>query len=137
MNFEKLKENCESPIEVRMLEKMAETFHEDVSLSLQRVVVTPERRFRVDFWIEHRNTVRVVECDGRDFHEFNPDRERDLLILGHSPVRTIFRFRGCDVKHSVHSCIAVMHAYAPDLFDASAVIPGAEGGIRILGEAMP
>lgn len=125
MKYEALKDECESPIEVRMLEAMGDVFHDDVAMTLQRTVVTPERRFRVDFWIEYRNVVRVVECDGRDFHEFNPDRDRDLLILGHSPVRTIFRFRGCDITHWCHSCIATIHAYAPDLFEASAAIPDA------------
>lgn len=49
-------------------------------------------RFYVDFLLEIRNSKIIVECDGRDYHDKDKDRERDKELKKEG--YEIFRFSG-------------------------------------------
>jgi hypothetical protein len=111
------KSKCESPIEETMLEAMGEAFHPSITIECQRPIKTKLGNYRSDFYIEANGMARVVEVDGRDFHEFEDDRKRDIGMLIWGGVREVFRFRGCDVFHGAGACVSTIRLFAPDLFD--------------------
>ncbi len=70
----------ESPIEMRLHTAMLRIWKPE---QIQRQVEIS--RYRVDFLVEGRF---VIECDGKDFHEHDRDRQRDgeLLRSGFIPI---------------------------------------------------
>ncbi len=89
----------------------------NAAIKSQCPIETSFRNYRMDFVIACGHFSVCVECDGRDFHDFNADRRRDIAILTTGQVHEIFRFRGCDVFHDVQSQIEFMRSYSPYLFD--------------------
>jgi len=60
-------------------------------------------RFYVDFILEVNNSKVIVECDGKDYHDPDKDKERDkvLTIEGYK----IFRFSGSRLFKDCDSCL--------------------------------
>lgn len=57
----------------------------------------------VDFVLIHNGRKAIVECDGRDYHNPNLDKERDKA-LGKFGL-PIFRFSGSELFHDANSCL--------------------------------
>lgn len=60
-------------------------------------------RFYTDFLVTVNNRKVIVECDGRDYHNAEKDRERDkeLSLEGYQ----ILRFTGSELYQDVNSCV--------------------------------
>lgn len=112
--------NTDSPIEAKFWEAMQDQIIASVMVNPQMPIQTRGGNYRVDFSILQSGVSRVIECDGKDFHEYEPDQIRDINMLRSGTVDEVYRFRGCDIHHSSESCVSLLRALAPDLFDASA-----------------
>ncbi len=110
----------ESPIEEKLLDSLLPCLAPGVRIETQVPIYTSGGNYRVDFSLITKERVYVIECDGKDFHDYKKDLWRDLNILSSGTVDEIYRFRGCDIHHSVESCVAFLRAMTPDLFDAGA-----------------
>ncbi len=57
----------------------------------------------VDFVLTHNGRKAIVECDGRDYHNPNLDRERDKALAKFG--LPIFRFSGSELFYDANSCL--------------------------------
>ncbi|MCK9616686.1 MAG: UvrD-helicase domain-containing protein [Lentimicrobiaceae bacterium] len=57
----------------------------------------------VDFVVNHHGKKAIVECDGRDYHNPNLDKERDKVLAKFG--LPIFRFSGSELFHDANSCL--------------------------------
>lgn len=57
----------------------------------------------VDFVLTHNGRKAIVECDGRDYHNPNLDKERDKALAKFG--LPIFRFTGSELFYDVNSCL--------------------------------
>jgi hypothetical protein len=124
----------ESPIEHRLGEILIPMLGEHVEFETQREVC-PGRTRRVDFYLRTETRVIAVECDGRDYHEWEKDRVRDDEILNKSEVMTIIRFRGCDIFCADQECANFVASVCPDFFITGAS-PLDVDGLSLLGKLM-
>lgn len=85
-----------TPIELILRDKLIErniNFEPQVKLG----------RFYVDFLITDKNRKIIVECDGRDYHSIEKDRERDKELSAEG--YQILRFTGSELFHDVNACL--------------------------------
>lgn len=113
---EQLIDQCESPIERRFLTAVLPELDGGAKWTCQREILAGGDRFRVDFWCAAGGRRIVVECDGRDYHDFLRDRARDTAILLADRADEVFRFRGCDVNGRLEACVGLMRLFAPQVF---------------------
>ncbi|MFB4168574.1 UvrD-helicase domain-containing protein [Virgibacillus sp. JSM 102003] len=88
-----------TPIELILRDKLIEKnipFEPQVKLG----------RFYVDFLVTINGQKVIVECDGRDYHSLEKDKERDkeLEVEGYR----IFRFTGSELYNNVEKCIEIL-----------------------------
>lgn len=121
--------NCESPIEFIFAEQVARYCDDSISWQTQRPISTREQNHRVDFYTEAAGRKLVIECDGREFHEFWRDRARDVRMLVLGGVTDIIRFRGSDLKYAPDDCVTALRKLAPYLFRPDADPPTLESTI--------
>ena len=60
----------------------------------------------VDFVINYNGRKAIVECDGRDYHNPNLDKERDKALAKYG--LPIFRFSGSELFHDANSCLQIV-----------------------------
>lgn len=105
----------ESPIE----ELFAYEFlrHAPASALLpQRSLRTRWGVFRPDFVMNSAGRCVAVECDGEAFHEAEPDRWRDALLLGSEVVDVIYRLEGKAIHWNLHDCLYILAVLEPAVF---------------------
>lgn len=123
VNMLHLADNCESPIEFLLAEKLEANLevHNNYNrcrfhyyMHTQRPIAIGELTYRVDFLIApimHEYDVEypnlIVECDGHDFHEKTPEqaardkkKDRDLQLAGYK----IIRFTGSEIYNNPNQC---------------------------------
>lgn len=100
----------ESPIEEMFYDALAPLLASGVEVKTQ----VPVLNYRVDFLIRGPRRV-VIECDGREFHDFNRDRIRDIAMLDSGLIDDVLRFRGCDIVFAGDECAARAVSYFPFL----------------------
>lgn len=113
----------ESPIEKLFYEAV----HPRV---LPSVVIEPQASFgntdgkgkswthsRVDFlFCTNGKRWTVVECDGKDFHNYEKDRLRDARLIFGNGIDEVVRFRGRDIVYGIDECIQFLGSSCPFLF---------------------
>jgi very-short-patch-repair endonuclease len=112
---EALLDQCESPIERQLVRELGRALLPDVEVTCQREIRALGKYHRVDFYIEHAGKRLVIECDGRQFHNFRADKERDGRLLADGGVDMVIRFRGCDILYLPEMCINAIDAFAAPL----------------------
>jgi len=60
----------------------------------------------VDFVLNYNGRKAIVECDGRDYHNPNLDKERDKALAKFG--LPIFRFSGSELFHDANSCLQIV-----------------------------
>jgi very-short-patch-repair endonuclease len=105
----------ESPIEEKLYNALATKLRAGVVVETQ----VPILSYRVDMLIRSARTI-VIECDGKDFHDFEMDRTRDLRMLDDGTVTDVLRLRGCDIVFDCKSCVDQILMCFPFLADAAA-----------------
>lgn len=106
----------ESPIEDLFLREILPRLPASTALETQKKINQCRgRRMRVDFHLVAAGMACIVECDGREFHDYDDDLKRDLLCLSLG-VDDIFRFKGTDIYFDVKSCVDEMGRILPHLF---------------------
>lgn len=63
-------------------------------------------KYFVDFVLNYNGKKAIVECDGRDYHNPNLDKERDKAIAKYG--LPIFRFTGSELFHDANACLEVV-----------------------------
>src|SRR3954471_4766814 len=94
MNQWPTRSKLESPIEERLAAVLPLALHSGCVVEPQHVFKCGDRTRRVDFLISWRRRRVVVECDGREFHEYREDRIRDIDLILNADVTEIVRFQG-------------------------------------------
>lgn len=103
---------AESPIEVIAFNELSKYFRDGLYWTMQEQIGP----YRVDFFAAFNGGLTVIECDGKDFHDFDDDRKRDIdLILKHG-VTQVVRFRGSDLMLQPHLCVSFLRNACPHLF---------------------
>lgn len=106
----------ESPIEDLFLDEILPRLHAMVKVETQKKIRFPKGRgIRSDFHFVARKMVCIVECDGREFHDYGDDLRRDVICLALG-VDDIFRFKGTDIYFDAKSCVDEMERILPYLF---------------------
>ena len=106
----------ESPIEERLAIALLPQLHESIELESQ-VQVKAACNYRVDFMIIAHNRTIVIECDGREYHDFATDQVRDIDLLKFGGIDEVYRFRGIDINHNPETCANEIIKFAPYLQD--------------------
>lgn len=107
----------DSPIEQRLGEILFAMLPPRVKVRTQCIIQAGRLR-RVDFDLRYGDASRIiVECDGRNFHKRDEDRERDTAILLNQSIRSVIRFRGCDIHCADQECADFVRMSSPDFFD--------------------
>jgi len=107
--------NFESPLEERTAEMLACHLHPGVVWGTQRWLKADGERFRADFFAEAGGRRVIIEADGKDFHDYQQDKVRDVKILNAGEADDVFRFNGCDVWFAPKSCLRCLELFAPFL----------------------
>ena len=115
----------ESPIEQIFAWHLVKHLSEDVELTAQH----RSGEYRLDFAASGESIRGIIafECDGREFHDYSLDEERDREILERGEVRAIYRLRGTDISSRIHDVLALIAYWDPMLFT-----PRSHGTIRAL-----
>lgn len=122
----------ESAIEQKFVDEIAPSFRSDLKLWSQVRCSTYGGDFRVDFVVRASGRVVVIECDGRQYHDTDKDRRRDLAILDETETTDIVRLRGCDIVFDSAGCVARLRECVPFLFRADAPVPADDIDVLIL-----
>ncbi len=93
---------------------------QSVALTTEEPIVINRVRYRADVMLNVCGHLTVIECDGKDFHKYKPDLERDVLMLDLGGVDEIARFRGCDVMYEPDGLVRFLQRFCPHLFDVDA-----------------
>ncbi len=102
----------ESPIE-RMLYQALEP---QILPRLHIYTQMPVLNYRADMLVATSAGVIVIECDGREFHDFWRDRRRDEDMINSGCVWQVIRFKGSDICFGADACIAEMRKVLPEMF---------------------
>lgn len=105
----------ESPIEQYLLTKLQGHLSHDVALSLQVPFATKCGAFRVDSVLTQDAKRVGIECDGKEFHDFNRDEWRDAILLGEGHVTSIVRFSGASIIGCPLGCLAAFGYWFPSM----------------------
>lgn len=124
MKDQKLK--FESPIEEKLANELIPKLLKSVDIASQ-VPITAINDYRADFVAIRDGKGLVIECDGREFHDFNADRNRDINMMLHGGVDAVIRFRGCDVVFDIESCIRRIERIFPLMIHADSEWRDASG----------
>lgn len=116
MLTEQLIDQCESPIERRFLSGIIPVLADGVEINCQRELLAGGSRYRVDFWCLAGGRRIIIECDGRDYHDFFRDQARDSNILFADRADEVFRLRGCDVNGRLDASIGMLRTMTPQMF---------------------
>lgn len=107
----------ESPIEDILAWHLVKYLHNETVLTPQ----VPIGDFRVDFLIERSGRRVVIECDGKDYHNYERDRRRDFQILSRSDVDVIYRFKGADIHFGVEHLLFHLSEQEPQIFSGRGI----------------
>ena len=105
----------ESPIEEMIGRRLEKRLLPAVEWSTQVKVEPGRERYRADFLLKHQSRTVVIECDGREFHDFNEDKSRDIAMLDHS-VDDVIRLNGPDIFFNAEDAFECLTTYLPFLF---------------------
>lgn len=114
-DFDNLIRGCESPIEEKLIGKLASQLDPKTRVTGQWKIAG----YRADFMVEVRGLKTIIECDGKEFHNYPDDVQRDLKILDSGEVNRIIRFRGCDIVFQMDECLRVLRDWMPEAFGES------------------
>lgn len=131
MTIEQLQSQCESPIERRFLSAVQPELAGSVEAVCQKVFRCVGNHCRVDFFFGAGDRQIVVECDGREFHDYRRDQKRDVEILTGTTVTDIVRFRGADINAHLETCISVLRAFYPEMFEAGRLPRSLAGHVEV------
>jgi len=106
----------ESPIEEFFGLNLGKYIADHVVVKTQADVRTEWGSFRLDFLVSADGENIGIECDGKQFHDRVRDECRDALILGSSPVRRIYRFRGSDIVYFSAEILYLLSKWEPWIF---------------------
>jgi very-short-patch-repair endonuclease len=107
----------ESPIEAQLEQAVRPKLHVEATWQRQVEVETPGGNYRLDFVASMGARVVGLECDGREFHNWFDDKDRDLNILRAGCVNAIMRFPGANIHHAhPEELTAYLGWYEPTLF---------------------
>jgi len=114
-------EKIESPIEQILLNHLIKYLDNQTEVSIQIPFKTVSGIFRADIVLERLGRKIILECDGEEFHtkEINEwyDEWRDVLLLKHQEVETIYRIKGKDIYSNINEIIFIISKYDSDFFN--------------------
>lgn len=113
-----------------MLAALLPVIAKDVLFQTQVEVFTPPGNYRVDFRLELAG-VCVIECDGREFHTYARDRQRDLHLLKFGGITDIIHFKGTDVHFFPEKCAQYALSLIPYL-SGRMLLSDEEKAIRVV-----
>lgn len=105
-----------TPIEQAFASICLTGIHDSWKVLEQPTITVRRRKRRPDFLIENNVVAYWIECDGKDFHDFTGDREKDWDVLTAIEMKSVIRFRGCDLHYNANLCRGIFAAAAPDIF---------------------
>jgi very-short-patch-repair endonuclease len=78
----------------------------------------PSGPYRLDFAVSGARLPGTIafECDGREFHDYFEDEERDREILERGKVLAIYRMRGTDIAYRINDLLSLIAWWDPALF---------------------
>lgn len=106
-------QSCESPIEKMMFRELADRLPSGANWKTQVRI----GRYRVDFLIDDST---VIEADGRGFHNFHKDRERDIDLILHHGIKQVIRFTGSALFSRIDRCVQTLKRLDPGVFGTRA-----------------
>lgn len=114
-------EKIESPIEQILLNHLIKYLDDQTEVSIQIPFKTVSGIFRADIVLVRLGRKIILECDGEEFHtkEINEwyDEWRDVLLLKHQEVETIYRIKGKDIYSNINEIIFIISKYDLDFFN--------------------
>ena len=116
VDVEDLLKKCESPIEKYFAEEIYKFLGKGIKCEGQVKYTAKNNNYRVDFVLSDGVNNIGVECDGKDFHDFMDDEERDYDLISDNCLQCIYRFRGTDLVNYLEICIFQMSKDHPYLF---------------------
>lgn len=118
-DHDKVFRDCDSPIEAILIPALLDVFHDGVKWQQQKPF-SCRREYRVDLWASHAGRSVVVECDGKDFHDYRDDERRDADMLESGLVTDVIRFGGACIAYDKDECVRWVARYLPFLIDSQA-----------------
>jgi very-short-patch-repair endonuclease len=106
----------DSPIENTVAWYLPKYLREDARLCSQVPIRTRVRNFRVDFLVEAKGRLVVIECDGSEYHDRDSDLVRDAFILGEGHADAVCRLPGSAIWYDANVCMRVLLEWEPSLF---------------------
>lgn len=107
-----LQPEAESPIE-RMFEwDLGKYLNPEIQILRQ----VPSIGFRVDYAVQTHSGLVGMECDGKDFHEKERDRQRDLKIIKTGRWKAIYRFPGKHIYYRPNVILRLFCIMEPSIF---------------------
>lgn len=108
----------DSLVEQEFAWAMRQNLADDVRLVTQLPAPATWHRFSIDCGILTASGVPLIgiEIDGKEFHDYRRDLERDFKILGAGVVPKIYRIRARDVVFRLHDTLHLLALLEPFLF---------------------
>jgi len=110
---------CESPIEAIFLTRISPL----VGIGVDGLAQFAIRKRRVDFYFRCKNCNIVIECDGKEFHDYREDMARDIELFKSGEVDQIVCLRGADIRFQIDNCIEFLKKMSAPIFSESGQLP--------------